>query len=119
MTRGATLKLAANTSDARLADLTRDLVRDLTRIGIEASTVEGTTAPNERGDAVMLGQIALGLVTGGAVTALIECLKAYIARERTLAVRVKRADGSEVEISAKNASDPALEQALGTAFPPS
>jgi Effector Associated Constant Component 1 len=113
MTHGSSLRLAANISDARLASIARDLARDLTRAGIEAKTVEDATTHGERGDAVTLGQLALGLVTSGAVTALIECLKAYIVRERTLIARVKRPDGVEIEISAKNVNDPALERALG------
>jgi hypothetical protein len=117
MTRGSTLTLAANISEVRLTNLVREFCRDLTRSGIEARAAERPNTPGERGDAAMLGQIALGLITSGAVTALIECLKVYIARERTITMRVKHADGLEVDISAKNVDDPTLRQVLLTAFP--
>ena len=112
MVQGSTLRLAAMTSDARLAGIARDLARDLTRAGIEANPIEKGTTQGERGDAVTLGELALGLVTSGAVTALIECLKAYIARERSLSFKLKRPDGLEVEISAKNMNDSTLQKVL-------
>jgi len=112
MVQGSTLRLAATTSDARLAGIARDLARDLTRAGIEAHPIEKGTTQGERGDAVTLGELALGLVTSGAVTALIECLKAYIARERSLSFKLKRPDGLEVEISAKNVNDATLQKVL-------
>ena len=80
MTQGSVLTLVADMSDLRLANLVRDLGRDLTRAGIEARAVQGATTPGERGDAAMLGQLALGLVTSGTIAALIGCLKAYISR---------------------------------------
>jgi hypothetical protein len=119
MAQCSTLIVAASTADARLNRIARDLARDLTRVGIEAREVDGATAVGDRGDLFVLGQLSIGLVTSGAVTALIECLKAYIARERTLTVRVRRTDGSEVEVSARNVSDSASERALRAALQPS
>jgi hypothetical protein len=112
MTQSSTLILVANTSDARLAGIVRDLSREFARIGIKAEEIHEPTAAGDRGDPFVLGQLALGLVTSGAVTALIECLKAYIGRERTLMVKFKRADGAEVEVGAKNVSDANLERTL-------
>jgi hypothetical protein len=112
MTQSSSLILAANTSDARLLGIVRDLSRELSRIGIKAEEIHGPTAAGERGDPLVLAQLALGLVTSGAVTALIDCLKAYIGRESTLIVRLKRQDGAEVEVAAKNVADPAWERAL-------
>jgi hypothetical protein len=117
MTTSSTLVLAANLSDSRLTGIARDLARDLTRAGIETRML-GRAARGSRGDAVTLGQLALDLVMSGAVAALIECLKAYIAREPTLMMHVKRQDGSEIEISAKNVDDPELKRALDAAFRP-
>jgi hypothetical protein len=110
-----TLVLNAEVSKERLANLTRDLSRDLTRSGVPATVVEGHSARGTRGDVVSLGQLALDLVTTEAVTALIECLKAYMSRERTLIVKVRRHDGGEVEVSAKNVNDTGVAQALSVA----
>jgi hypothetical protein len=112
MVGSSTLSLAATTSDARLAGIARDLARDLIRAGIEANPIEKRTTKGERGDTITLAELALGLITSGAVTSLIECLKAYIARERSLSFKLRRPDGFEVEISAKNVNDPTLEKVL-------
>jgi len=116
MIRGPTLTLAAHTTDTRVSRIARDLSRDLASIGIEARDAGGEAVPGERGDPLVLGQLALGLITSGAVTALIGCLKAYITREPTLTVRIKRSDGTEVEVNAKNLDDSASERALRDAL---
>jgi hypothetical protein len=58
--------------------------------------------PGDKGDPVTLGVIALALVTGGSIKALIECLKACVSREPSLTIKVKRADGTQVDVSARN-----------------
>lgn len=110
------LTLDARMPPPRLAALTRDFGRDLTRAGFPASIATAEPVAGARGDAVTLGQIALGLVSSGAVTALFECLKAYLARERSLVVKVTRPDGGVIEVNARNVDDPAVRQALGTAL---
>jgi hypothetical protein len=118
MIQDTTLTLAANISDERLSTVARELARDLIRAGIEARPVEAATARGERGDPVTLGALALALITSKAVTALIECLKAYFARERTLIVKIKRPDGTVIEVNAKNVDDPVIEQRLYAAASP-
>jgi hypothetical protein len=107
-----TVSLIVNVPDARLAQLTRDLERDLSRQGIKASVVEAAAVPGERGDPVTLGVLALALVTSGAVTALIGCLKAYVSREPALIIKLKRPDGMQVEVSARNVDAPNVRAAL-------
>src|SRR5689334_11797928 len=97
-----TLRLSANIPDARLAQLTRDLERDLSRAGIQARPVEAPPVPGERGEPVTLGVLALALITSGAITAIIECFKAYLSRERALTIKLMRADGTQVEVTARN-----------------
>jgi hypothetical protein len=104
--------LSADIPDAWLAQLTRDLERDLSRAGIQARRVEAPPVPGEKGEPFTLGVLALALITGGTVKALIECFKAYLSRERALTIKIARADGTQVEITARNVDTPAVREAL-------
>ena len=106
------LFLSADTPNARLANLTRDLERDLTRAGIKARPAETSPVPSERGEPFTIGVLVLALVTSGTVKAMIECFKAYLSRERALTVKLTHADGTQVEITARNVDTPALRKAL-------
>lgn len=107
-----TLRLTADLADERIAQLTRDLERDLSRAGIRARTVETPPIPGERGEPITLGVLALAFITGGSVKAMIECLKAYLSRERTLNITLTRADGARVEVTAHNVDTPAVRETL-------
>jgi hypothetical protein len=107
-----TVSLSADIPDARLAQLTRDLERDLSRVGIHAQPVEAPPAPGERGEPVTLGVLALAWVTSGTVKALIECFKAYLSRERALTIKLARGDSTSIEITARNVDTPAMREAL-------
>jgi len=112
------LNLSAALPVSRLAQITREMSRDLSRAGISAKPVTAPVAPGERGDAVTLAEIALGLVTSGAVTALLECLKAYITRERSLSIKLNHPDGTLLEITSKNVDTAAVQEALRKATAP-
>jgi hypothetical protein len=107
-----TVSLSANLSEARLAQLTRDLERDLSRAGVQARPIEAPPVPGEKGQPITLGVLALALVTSGTVKAVIECFKAYLARERALTIRLTRGDGTQVEVTARNVDAPAVREAL-------
>lgn len=106
------VSLSAGIPDERLAQLTRDLERDLSRAGIQARPVEAPPVPGERGEPITLGVLALALVTSGTVKALVECFKAYLSREHRLNIKLARADGTQVEITARNVDTPAVHEAL-------
>jgi hypothetical protein len=107
------LGLSAEIPASRLARITRDLSRDLTRAGFSAKPVDGgPPAPGERGDPVTIGAIALALVTSGAVKALLECLKAYLSRERGLTIKLTRPGGLLVEITSRNIDTSYVHDAL-------
>ena len=110
-----TLSLGANLPDARLARLTRDLERDLSRAGVQARPVEASSVPGERGEPITLGVLALALISHGAVTALIQCLKAYLSREPALIIKLTRPDGTHIEVNARNVDAPAVREALEAA----
>jgi hypothetical protein len=108
-----TLSLSADIPDGRLAQLTRDLERDLSRTGIQGRPIDATPAIlGERGEPITLGVLALALITSGAVTAIIECFKAYLSRERALTIRLTRVDGTQVEVTARNVDTSAVRKAL-------
>jgi Effector Associated Constant Component 1 len=98
--------------DTRLAQLTRDLARDLSRASIWARPIEAPSAPGEKGEAVTLGLLALAAVNHGAITAVIECFKAYFSRERTLVIKLTRPDGASVEITGHNVDTTAVRGAV-------
>ena len=106
------VSLSADIPDARLVQLTRDLERDLSHAGIQARPVEAPPAPGDRGEPITLGVLALALVTSGTAKAMIECFKAYLSRERSLSIKLKRADGMQVEVTARNIDIPAVREAL-------
>jgi hypothetical protein len=107
-----TLSLSANIPDERLDQLTRDLERDLIDARIQARPVEASPAPGERGEPVTLGVLALALITSGAVTAIIECLKVYLSREPALTIKVTDKDGKQVEITTRNVEMPDVHRML-------
>jgi hypothetical protein len=107
-----TLSLVADLPDTRIAQLTRDLARDLSRGGIKARAVEAGAVAGERGEPVTLGVLTLALIGSGAVKALIACFKAYISREPALTIKIKRKDGVQMEVTARNVDAPDLRMAL-------
>ena len=109
-----TLSLS-NLPDTRLAQLARDLERDLSRSGIQAGSPEAPAVPGERGEPITVGVLVLALISHGAVTALINCLKTYLAREPALTVKLKRPDGTQVEVTARNVDAPTVREALEAA----
>jgi hypothetical protein len=107
-----TLTLTADISGERLAQLTRDLERDLSRAGVRARAVETPSVPGQRGEPITLGVLVLALITSGTVKAVIECFKAYLSRERTLSFKFASADGTQVEVTARNMDTPGIREAL-------
>ena len=101
--------------DTRLAQLTRELAFDLSRLGIKARPVELSPVPGEKGEPITLGVLALALVTTGTVKVAIECFKSYFSRERTLSMRLTSADGKQVEVTARNVDTQAVREVLETA----
>src|SRR5262249_5908110 len=115
--RPTTIVLSSDAPPERLAALTRDFTRDLSRAGMSPSMVAEPPSPGARGDAVTLGQITLALVTTGAITALIECVKAYLTRERSLVVKISKPDGTVLEVNARNVDDAGTKEALSAISP--
>lgn len=109
-----TLRLTADLPEQRLDALTRDLARDLARLGIDARPAERKAGAGERGDLVAVGALVLTFVAtevakeaakqiGGDIgRKLIDCIKAYLSRERTAKVTLATPGGTELVIDARN-----------------
>jgi hypothetical protein len=108
-----TVTLSADIPDARLAQLTRDLGHDLSRAGIQARPIEVPPVSGERGEPIItLVVLAVALIKSGTVKALIECVKAYLSRERRLTIKFARANGTHVEVTARNVDTLAVREVL-------
>lgn len=120
----ALLTLSADLSEQRLDALTRDLARDLARLGVNARPPERKAGAGERGELVTIGALVLTFVaTEIAKEAakeigkdlgrkLIDCLKAYLTRERTAKVTLSGADGAQVVVDAKTIDRPETRKAI-------
>ena len=89
---------------AETAAMTRELQGSLRSQGcIRAELVTRPATPGERSGTVeLLGQLALSFAGGGGAIALLNCIKTYLDRDRSLRVRLKRPDGQEIEIEGTN-----------------
>ena len=112
MSGSLTLTLSASIPDDRLAKLTHDLEHDLSRAGIQVNLTEAPQVRGEKGEPITLGVLALALISHGAVTAIIECFKAYISRERALTIKLSSIDGAAVEITERNIDTVAVRETL-------
>jgi Effector Associated Constant Component 1 len=106
------LSLSADLPNEKLAQLTRDVESDLSRAGVHVRPMGAPPAPGEKGEPITIGVLALALVTSGTVKAVIECFKAYFSREHSLSLKLTRADGTQVEVTARNIDTPAVREAL-------
>ena len=108
------LSLTSEAKPERLAELTSDLVNDLQRErSLAVSPITRPPQPGERSAEIgLLGQILLTFITAGAATALINCLRAYIERDRTLKIRLRRTDGTEFELEGKHFTPAAIDETI-------
>jgi len=82
-----------------IARLTRELLRDVrSDAAPEAHLVTTPSADHTKGDAVSVGQIALALVSGGAISKLIQAVFGFLGRHRKLEIEVQNAPGKKMKI---------------------
>jgi hypothetical protein len=98
------LTLQSDRRPEQLADLTRALARDLARErALEAREATRPAELGERASGVeLLGQLVLTFLTGGAAKALLDGLRPYFERDRSLVVALKTRDGTELRIEGKD-----------------
>jgi len=98
------LTLESQRGPERLADFTREISAELGRQP-ELDVREATTpsAPGERSaGAILIGQLVVKFVLGGAAKALIDSLLPYFERDRSLVIALKTSDGFELKIEGKD-----------------
>lgn len=107
---------SARLKSTDLQALTRELVSSINRhTDTHAEIPEGEARPDERGDPVTLGAIALGFVTSGAAVALFEVIKAYFERDESLEMSFERPDGRKLTIKAQNMSSERIDESVALA----
>jgi len=99
-----TLNLSSNELDPEdLQALTRGLCDSIVdETEIKAEIPSGAVVQGAKGDPVTLGLIVLTLLTSGSAVALFEIFKAYFNRNSSLTIKMIRADGTPLEITAQN-----------------
>ncbi len=110
------LTLEGGGSPERLADFTRELSAELTResdLRVQ-DAVRAADADERAAGVPLLGQLALTFLSAGAATALINCMRAFLERDRSLRFRLKKSDGTEIEVEGKHLRVDQLEDTLRT-----
>lgn len=87
-------------SEERVAEATGSLLKEL-RIEVEpnAKLVTHEGQVGDRGAAISFSQIALALVTGGAVSKLITALFGFLSINRKFRLKIKKSNGETLELS--------------------
>ena len=111
------LQLSSSELDPQdLQALTRQLCQKITdETDIEAEIPSGESIANTRGDVVTLGVIAMAFLTKGAAVALCDVLKAYVSREPSLKLGIKKSDGTTISLEASNINPEKLQTLLAQA----
>ena len=58
--------------------------------------------PGEKGDPISIGAIVIGLISSGAVKAIIECVRAILERDKHLIIEMELKDGNRIKIDSTN-----------------
>jgi hypothetical protein len=108
--------LSADLPPAGVDKLTRDFMRDLDRIGIRAQPTETPVRSGERGVLTAIGQFVINSIfSSKAADSLVDLIKAYLTREKSMSVSVAKADGTKIEINSKNVGSAEVARFLGAA----
>ena len=109
------LSIHSEGSPSRAARLTRELQRDLRRQS--ALRVRPVTRPARSGERAvgveLIGQLAVAFLGGGgAGVALINCLKTYLERDRSLRFKLTRPDGQVIELEGSDLSPDLVQRVI-------
>lgn len=96
-------------STTREAALFQDLVRRSSNISIERSP-DAQTSPGQKGAEIEVGAFVMGLVTSGAVTALIQVLSHYLSKTRKTEVSFEAPTGEKMSVRAENLEPDQVEE---------
>jgi hypothetical protein len=89
--------------DEDLQQLTQELCNSIaSETEIKAELPSGAVQQGHKGDPITLGAIVLSFLSSGSAVALFNIFKAYFDRNSSFTIKAKKADGTELEISAQN-----------------
>lgn len=98
-----------------LNELTLDLCRainDETEVTAEPAAAS-QSRPGDKGDAIAIGSIVLGLISsGGVVVTLVNVLKSYVERGRPIEIELEHPDGRKLKIKANNLQPDQLDNTM-------
>src|SRR5437867_6683233 len=94
----------ADLEDSKLQSLTRDLAKSLREQNL--GTIDAPkqlSQAGEKGDPITIGNIVLALISsGGVAVSLVQVLKTYAERKRSIHFEITRSDGGKLTLSAEN-----------------
>jgi membrane-associated two-gene conflict system component 1 (EACC1) len=99
-------------NESSLQAITRELTKSLNEQNIgEAMLSKTATRSGAKGDPITIGSIVLALLgSGGVAVSLVQVLRAYVERKRTLQFELTRPDGKKLNFTAENLADKDLMQ---------
>lgn len=111
--RQLSITIDSGVGDERTADLTREIADDIYRSGdFDVEIPVRLPAPGERAAGIeLLGHVAVTVLSAGAIKPLVECLVAYLKREKTLDFQIS-SGGATVRLAASNLSQRDLKEAV-------
>lgn len=88
---------------SQLHKLSLNMLVDLNaQMSVSASLPKEDIDPTAKGDPITIGQLALTFLGGGSAVALLEVIKAYIARNSSITIELKDKNGGSINFSAEN-----------------
>jgi hypothetical protein len=109
------VRLVAGDDQEKSFSLSREFSSDVARLSGVVSRTPPAAAPEpgKKGDPITLGAIIIAAVSGsGALTALVNTIGSYLARDRRTEVEIQTADGRKVRISSQAFKPAELEETL-------
>jgi hypothetical protein len=110
-----TIRLLAGDDEERSFFLSREFASDVARLSGVFSRTPPAAAPEpgKKGDPFTMGVILIAAVSGsGALTALVNTIGSYLARDHRTEVEIQTADGRKVRISSQAFKPAELEETL-------
>lgn len=93
-------------SPAQLQEMTRALRTDIERhTDARAEIPEDAAEAHHKGEPVSLGLLLVTLMTSGTAAAIVNVLKSYVERDRSVSLTVEGPDGGKTTISAATLGD--------------
>lgn len=103
-------------SDESIHKATQELCRTFNNeTEISAKIPVGQSVPGSKGEPITVGVLLLAFLTSGTAVALMEVIKAFFERNKTLGFKLTRADGEVLEIGAEHLRARQFDQTLSLA----